>query len=357
MSLLKDYLTELFSNQNISPTTLRSRIGFLASIDKENDHSDLKFLNNTKMVSDRIFDSSNDSTIFNRFNYIMSALDSVEKRPISKKSYDWYRNQYKQYETRKNERSNDNRATQHQIDTYEDLETLREVLVNKFIDLFDKYGIDEKFTKSKVDELANRGKNGLNLYSFGKEYQNLMIMACYVFQPALRDNWSHMKFASSVSKTKDKSFNYFKHDRNFTKCDLYMNKFKNAKVYNYETQIIKILKPEFFKNWFDFLKLVLGQAPEYVFLYNFDYKNKKIEWIDSKQGLAMRIKRASIDTFQKDISINQFRHIWEIFYHTNEKYKNHTIQELEELHQMLLHNYNTAKRYDLKLDHPDGPKK
>jgi hypothetical protein len=110
------------------------------------------------------------------------------------------------------------------------------------------------------------------------------------------------------------------------------------------------------KSWFNLLKLMLGRDPQYVFLYNINIKERSISWTDSKNGLTKRITRASKSVFKRDLSINSYRHIWEGYYHTHEDYAKMTIKDSEKLHEMLLHSYDTAKRYNLIKDHPLGPK-
>jgi hypothetical protein len=111
------------------------------------------------------------------------------------------------------------------------------------------------------------------------------------------------------------------------------------------------------KNWYSFLKLMLGKDPQYIFLYDINMTAKTITWIDSKHGLTQRIKRASMSVFTKDLTINSYRHIWEGYYHSHPDYVNMTIKDAEKLHEMLMHSYDVAKRYNLIKDHPLGPKK
>lgn len=358
--MLSEYLTKLFENEAIASSTLKSRVAFILSCAKvvPGKHNDLSFLNNTKAVSARIHDSENDGTIFNRYAYIVAAIDSLKESPLTKKSENFYRKQLGVYEKLKQAKQNDNRMTQKQIDNFDELDKLQMVLANKFYELFTRYGIkNQKINKADIERLALINKKGDNLYRFAQEYQELMIMSCYVFQPSLRDNYAHMKFASSITKTKDQSFNYLRFNRSWTECVIHMSVYKNVKSIGTNIQI-KCTRAfvETMKEWYKFLSLTLGEAPQYVFLYDISILNKSIVWIDSKNGLTQRIKRASMNVFEKDLSINGFRHIWEIFFHNHPDYAKSTIGESEELHKMLLHSYDTAKRYVLIADHPKGPK-
>lgn len=358
--MLSEYLTKLFENEAIAASTLKSRITFLLSCAKvvPGKHKDLSFLNNTKAVFARVEDSENHGTRFNRYAYIVSAIDSVKESPLTKKSENFYRKQLIIYEKLKQAKQNDNRATQKQIDNFDELDNLQTVLGQKFEELFTKYRLKKgKITKDDVARLSTIGRNGHNIYRFAQEYQDLMILACYVYQPALRDNWHHMKFASSKAKTRDHSFNYLRFNRSWTECTIHMNIYKNLKVMGKDFQIdcIDLFVKEV-AAWYNFLKLMLGENPQYVFLYDINISAKSITWIDSKHGLTQRVKRASKDIFEKDLSINSYRHIWEIFFHNHPNYKNNTIGEAEEYHLSLMHNYNTAKRYVLIKDHPLGPK-
>lgn len=357
---MNSYLTNLFEREGVSPSTLKARVAFLLSCAKivPGNHTDLSFLNDTKAVLARIEDTENVGTRFNRFNYILSAIELVNPSPITKKAENFYRKQYAKYDELKNQSKNDNRMTQKQIDTFDDLGNMQSILATKFEELFDKYKIkNKKPTKADFERLSSISKKGDNWYRFGNEYQELMIMACYVFQPALRDNWSHMHFASSITKTKDQSNNYFRFNRSWSECVIHMNMFKNVSIMGKNVQI-PCTRPfvELMRGWYQFLLLSNGEAPEYPFLYDINMLAKSVIWIDSKNGLTQRIKRASKNVFGKDLNINAFRHIWEIHFHNDPQYKNNTIAESEQLHRMLLHSYDTAKRYALIANHPKGPK-
>lgn len=358
---LKNYLEKLFEDEAILPSTLKSRVGFLLSAAKavRGEWHDLSFLSNTKAVTKRVDESDNPSTKFNRYAYIVSALDSLKDSPLTKKADSYYRKQVLFYENLKKERQNDNRMTQKQIDNFDELENLQGLLTSKFDELFKKYEIiDGVVTKDDIERLSPIGRNGKNLYRFAQEYQDHMILACYVFQPALRDNYSHMKFATSKAKTKDFSFNYFRFNRSWTDCTIHMSVYKNLKIMGKDVQLgVMQSLIDVMKNWYSFLKLMLGKDPQYVFLYDINMTAKTITWIDSKNGLTQRIKRASMSVFGRDLTINSYRHIWEGYYHSHPDYVNMTIKDAEKLHEMLMHSYDVAKRYNLIKDHPLGPKK
>ena len=357
---LKNYLEKLFENEAISASTLKCRVGFLLSAAKAvgGEWEDLTFLENTKAVAKRVEDSENPSTKFNRVAYILSAIDSLKDNPLTKKADSYYRKQFIFFEKLKQARQNDNRMTQRQIDNFDELENLQDTLTPKFKELFKRFGIkNSKVSKADTERLFKIGRNGDNLFRFAQEYQELMILACYVFQPALRDNYAHMKFASSKARTKSHSHNYFRYNRSWSDCAIHMNIYKNLKVMGEDVEL-GVMKDlvDVMKNWFNFLKLMLGEVPVYVFLYEFNMSNKTVEWIDSKHGLTQRVKRASMSVFERDLTINSYRHIWEIYFHSHPSYAKNTIGESEQLHEMLLHSYDTAKRYNLVRDHPAGPK-
>jgi hypothetical protein len=358
--MIKQYLEQLFVNEAIAESTLKSRVGFLVSVANvvPGVWKDLRFLNNTKAVEQRIHDSEIAGTRFNRYAYIVAAIDSLENNPLTKKATDYYRKQLAIFEKLKSARQNDNRMTQHQIDNFKDIEGLQNDLTESFEEMFKKYNIKNgKVSKTDMARLEKIERKGDNLYRFAQEFQERMILACYVFQPAIRDNYSHMKFASSKAKTKNQSFNYFRFNRTWTECVMHMNIYKNVKVMGTDVQlgVLDTFVP-YMHQWYNFLKLVLGKEPEYVFLYDIKMSDKNISWIDSKNGLTQRVKRASEKVFKRELTINSFRHCWEIYYHDHVDYKKMTIADAEKLHEMLMHNYYTAKQYNLISDHPSGPK-
>jgi len=352
----------IFKDDNLSESTLSTRIKFIDSVldyFPEN-QTNFSFLDDTNRVDARINESENYLTIFNRYNIIVKSLEAekklLKKLSVSEDTMNYYNNQLTRFEQLKIQRVNDNRATQTQLDHFVPLEDLQKTFNTKVNELRLKYKIKGNNVNQKdINRLREMPNNGDNLYKYGKELQSLMIIAMYVHQPALRDDFGMLKFSSSVKNTANTNFNYFKHDAGFNNTFLYMNVFKNSASY-VGTQVIDFYYGKHMQNWYKFLTLVLGKKPEYMFLYAFEAVSKKIYHTENKSGLSTRVKRDSLAIFGKQISINMYRHIWEHSFQTDPFYADRTILEKERLHQTMLHTHSTAQRYNLLMDHPDGVK-
>jgi hypothetical protein len=62
--------------------------------------------------------------------------------------------------------------------------------------------------------------------------------------------------------------------------------------------------------------------------------------------MKKRVKTVSEQYFMKPLSINDYRHIWEISIQNDEHYNKLNLNDREALHKQLLHSMNTALKYN-----------
>lgn len=333
------YLNNLFADSSESPITIKNRIGFLQSIaDKVPDAKDLSFLRKEKIVLDRVNDSTNPGTRYTRLVHIMKALDMVDKA-VSKKTYDRYNTLTNQVKPLKVAKVNDNILSEKQKDNLMSISHLDKLLELKLTKLYETYGLHRSLSKADLNKITRDG----NLFKFGQEFQKIVSMAVYVWQPALRNNWAGMEWATTKRQASDDKTNYYL--KKATTSQLIMRRYKND--YSMGEQIIDVRSKldTLMKHWYLLLSAMLGEKPKYVLLYKIN--SKSISYNENTETFKKLLPRLFKDLCGKEQTINSLRHAWEKQIQTDIDYKNLSVNEKEQLHRELLHNFNTAQRYHL----------
>lgn len=226
------YLNEIFSKAKQKPLTIKNRISFLKSIAIMVDPTpvDLSFLRREKIVLARVFDTDNLLTPYNRLCHIVKAIE-LAKDSVSKKTLNRYTQLLRKLKPEKTAIETDNRLTDEQKRRYLTLSQVKTFLEHASDELFKEYGFERRLvTDSEIERLkAVKNRKQLNLFNFAKKFQQLAIMACYVYQPALRNNFVLMKITKQKRNAiNDKEFNYYYIDNRNSKSYIIMNNYKNV---------------------------------------------------------------------------------------------------------------------------------
>lgn len=339
---MRSYLDNLFADSSEANSTIQNRIGFLMSIARKVPSSkDLTFLRKEKIVLDRVQDSPHVGTQYGRMIHIIKAIDMVEPSPVSKKTRDRYIALIKKLKPQKEFHNDNNIMTPKQEERHLSMFQLRAVVNKAKQELLQRFGI-AKINNETVNALRQSG----HILTFGRELQDVMIMVVYVLQPALRNNWGSLKIvASERIAQKDNSINYLIINRRSKSMSLLMNDYKNK--WSMKQQKIEIFKPasNLLFEWLIVLQACLGHSPEYPFYYSFNMREARYN--ENKEAIRKQIQRVFKRFTDKDIGINDMRHIWEKHIQEGEEYKHLTIAERSELHRHLLHGFDIAQRYNL----------
>jgi hypothetical protein len=137
-----------------------------------------------------------------------------------------------------------------------------------------------------------------------------------------------------------------------------MNRFKNVNVRSMGSIVLEVENAKlkaYIKYWIDLLKRLIGHHPEHLFLYNF-YASKAITTpVRTENSFTQAIKRASDSILGKPMTVNSYRHAWEMAIQSSEDYRRATQAEREEIHRRLLHGTMMGQLYNYQRRDNMGP--
>lgn len=356
MDQLTKYMDDLFTKAKQKPLTIKGRIAFLKSIAMlvEPEPVDLSFLRREKIVLARVQDTTNLLTQYNRLCHVVKAIE-LDKSAVSKKTLNRYTSMLRRLKPQKIAIETDNRLTDEQKDRYLTLGQVKAFLEKALDELFKEYGFDKRLiTQNDIDRLrAVTNRKELNIFNFAKKFQQLAIMACYVYQPAIRNNFGLMKPTfQKKAALKDTEYNYYWIDKRNKKTYIIMNNYKNVAYMGtgYMIEVDKRLQ-NVLTNWLELLQSIYPSF-NYIFYYSIT-SDGKIKHSDNQSTIGRTIPRIFEKYSGKALSINDLRHIHEIEIQKSDEYKNATVAQREKMHAQLLHGHMTGLRYNL-LWHEDS---
>lgn len=299
---------------NLSTLTKKVRIAYLKSIGVKS-LDDYEALKNVKQIRDAIEKSTNKQTrktrVFHVIEFLKVANDVALLKP--------YTDMMIEYKGESDKAEADNKlVNDDKRDRYVKLYTLKNQLTQ-----FEPVHI-------KPEEATLK---------YIKQYQKYLILSFYVFNPPIRNDLSMLEIIPNQKKITKQGNYLIVNNRNVF---LYLNEFKNSKSFGsvkvgLDNRVIQAIKY--------ILKLykAIGLSPKY--LINSISEDSGISEATEAATLQMII-RYSKEVFGIKLSINDYRHIWEIFYQNQEWYKAMSIAEREDLHRKLLHGMSTALLYN-----------
>lgn len=299
--------------QNIASTTRKARINFLSKVGVKSVDDYDSLLDVKKIMDSYVLDSPNVNTQATRIFHIIEFLKVVDNKPVLAE----YTNLMKQIKEASIKKQNDTSTTD-RSDRYIPLADLQESLVSK-----------NPYPEFSV---ANASLNML------KTYQDYLLMCLYVLNPALRNDFANLEIITKAAKLEDKGNFLVVNPRALY---IYLNEYKNSRAIgsvriNLTDYTIKVIR-----NIFKLHKALKIVSPT-LFLH---ISEKKIEPM-TEDAMKKRIKAVSNQYFNKPLSINDYRHIWEIAIQNDDNYKNLSLNDREGLHRQLLHSMNTALKYN-----------
>jgi hypothetical protein len=326
-------------------STLQKRIPFLNGLAENiNGFNNFGFLNKTGPVIRRIQKSDNIDTQWNSVWHVLMAIKS-DPSVVSDEAKKVYEDLVAKLKPLRDAKHDNNVKNDKQIHTLKTELTIRQgELRSKIKKLF-----ADNDLPYKVPTVAKLRK--LNLFGFAKALQELIIPAVYLFQPALRNDWGSLNITTKMSGLSIRK-NYL-YVRGST-MRLIMNVYKNAKSLGHQVIDVRPELVELLQIWFAILKHIIGTKPSYPLLYNIT--KTKCEYVESEDALRRQIPRTTQRVFDiKDasgksigLSINDFRHLWEIDIQTNPNYAKMTLEERKKIHLELLHGTEIAMQYNVQ---------
>jgi hypothetical protein len=335
-----DYTVEKLGS-TMSPTTFSKRSSFLARA--SNGASDFGFINDTGRMLSILNGYDNINT---RWNNLMSLVVAMKADPavISKSTKAAFDDYIKATKEARDTRNLQNVKTDKQVERLDKPLTHYRTVVNKMFDDIDsKYDVSTtrafKISPYSVKKLGDR------IYQYAREFQDILTLAVYILQPALRSNWADMRLTSKRSAIDDEH-NWVV--LNAREHFIHMAKFKNVRSFGItDIDLEPEIRARMYK-WISILRALLHKDPEFVMHYEISKTKHTIAHIGSNDSLAKNIPRIAKRLLGKELSINDFRHMWEIDMQQNDMYKNLTMYEREYLHKRMLHSQNVAQLYNVQ---------
>jgi len=304
-------MSQLF--QNIAGTTRKARINFLDKIGVKSTDDYSVLLDVDNIMNNYVLDSSNVNTQSTRIFHIIEFLKAVDNKPVLAA----YNNIMKQIKEDSIKKQNDTSTTD-RSDRYMPLDELQLKLVNK-----------NPYPNFSV---ANASRNMI------KAYQDYLLMCLYVLNPALRNDFHNLEIISKAAKLEDKG-NFLV--VNARALYIYLNEYKNSRSMGAVRINLTDYTIGVIRNLFKIYK-ALNITPTTLFNH---VSEKKVEPM-TEDAMKKRVKTVSEQYFMKPLSINDYRHIWEIAIQNDGHYNKLNLNDREALHKQLLHSMNTALKYN-----------
>lgn len=338
----------------LTPTTksqamLKTRSAYLTQLYNAvgNDATDLSFLNNTTAVLKFIRNSDNVNSQKTRIFHVIAAVRLARHgRVVTPKAKDLYKRLADELKVAGTKIYTDNVMSDAQRAKFMSLAALNSHLETATIDLFNDYDLrktpvitDDEWTR--LVSVTNRRKP--NSFTFGRDLQTLVVLASYVWQPAIRNDYGTLHITrKAIGLTKDR--NWLQVRKNGS-MNLVMYEYKNAKSMGKKTLPIESEKLRWiYGYWINLLERMLGAKPVKLFYYTIN-ANHTISLVGDERTIGRQISRMSSKIFGKPLSINDFRHIHEDALQKTDEYRRGTLQERIAMHEKLLHGHHMGVQY------------
>jgi hypothetical protein len=360
--LKADYFRDILAPTTKSASMLKTRSSYLAQLHRllDSTTTDLSFLNDTRGVLKLIRDSTNVNTQKTRIFHVMSILRTKAASVVDKSNKDLYGKIAAKLKADGLKAYDQNIMTAKQKERYMSMSGLVNALSRSTTDLFNEYGlqvpltlenntttIEERRGATITDEnfarLNVENTRGPNIYTFARELQALVLLHCYVHQPALRNDYGTLHITRKViGLTKDHNWIQFRKNGTIA---IVMNQYKNVKSLGKQT--IEINSPRLrwaLHYWWDLLTRLLSTKPVTLFYYTIN-ANHTIKPVADARSLSRQLPRFSEKYLTKPLTINDYRHIWETHIQGTDAYKKMTVNERTAMHNKLLHGHLTGIQY------------
>lgn len=298
----------------IAPTTRKARINFLSKVGVKSisDYATLHDVN--KVMNKFILDSDNVNTQATRIFHVIEYLKAIHEDDLLKA----YIDKMKSIKEASNKKQNDT-STRDRADRYETpLETLQTILLSK-------------------NPYPNFNTQGASLGMI-RAYQDYILLVMYVLNPALRNDLHNL---SIINKRADiaKTGNFLV--VNPRALYIHLNEFKNSKSMGSIRVDLTDYTKQLIRNLFKIYK-PLKLKPTSLF----NHISKTVIEPMTEDAIKKRVKFVSGQYFGNELSINDYRHLWEMSIQNNDSYKSLNLNDREALHKKLLHSMNTALKYN-----------
>lgn len=312
-------MEQLFAN--VSSITRKCRIGYLKSIGVVSP-TNYDVLKDIQAIKSKIESSNNPKTRATRVFHITTFLELVGDTKLLQ-PYTKLMSRYKNESI--NAQLDNTIANDKKADRYTDIEDLQKML------LISKPKLVQTPTLKDI-----------------KTFQKYLLLSFYVLQPPIRNDLANLTIVSAKKHMKDR-INYLVITPRV--IYVYLYKFKNSSSFKDGVRVD--LDDEIKDSIRYVMKLYKQLKLTPLTLINSFVLQSKTQAIReseispaSENAIQKMITRYSKELFPTQMSINDFRHAWEIKLQNSEEYKHMSLAQREQEHKKLLHSTTAALTYN-----------
>ncbi len=317
-----NFVNDVFKNSKLSALTLRNRTSVLNRLGLTKD-------NYAKVLANIDVLDTEDKSLNSRITYmfhVISLLKALPKSSTNEKLIALYTKKVDGLKKTQIAKAKVN--TLRQTDNFIPLERLQRELNSKQPD-FDKFVSNPR----TIDDTVK----------FYKAYEKHLLLSMYINMPATRNDLYACRIVHKKADINDTENFILISPRSIY---LFLTQYKTAGRYGPVRLEVGSVNDKLIRNLIKLRKMLKFDNPN---LFTHVSKNG-LETIGDETVLVQRIKKASVEYFGQNQSINDFRHSWETHIQHSEAYKNATIAEREQIHMKLLHSLGTALYYNRQPD-------
>ncbi|RLN91209.1 hypothetical protein BBJ28_00015588 [Nothophytophthora sp. Chile5] len=343
-----DFEAMMRAGKPLADATIMNRAYYIAQLYKKigNNARDLSFLGNAKAVIKETNSSKSMDVRKTRLFHVLSMLELPAGKIVPVAIKKSYRDMANKLRDQARIDSLNNVMPEKAQGNLLSISEANTRLEGSLIKLYENYNLSRNVKMSGEDfGRLSAQSDRKNIKTFARDLQRHMIVACYVWQPSLRSDWGTLEISSAAANRLDAKKNWLQVLRS-GRIRIIMNNYKNAKSMG--QQIIEIdsqkLK-QYLKYWIDLMSRIMGSKIKYLFMYELTAQNEPK--INSVRGtLTKAISRSSEQILQQKMSVNDFRHAWEMSIQNTQEYQQATQLERTEMHRQLLHGLAMGQQYN-----------
>jgi hypothetical protein len=349
----EDFVKMLSTGKPLSDATIRARSSYLFKLyrDEGNEADDLSFMNAYSRIIKHVNESKSMEARKTKLFHIISLVDSKAGKAVDSRSKKQFRDAATRARNQSMTRTAENYATKDQLDMFVPLADMTKQLDEAFTRLFAAYELPMTAKKMSEDDYKKWDipSDRLNIKSFARDLQKLMMLACYIYQPPLRSDWSSLEISGAAITKLSKDQNWLQVLRG-GRIRVIMNKFKNVR--HMGSQAVEVDSPvlkRYLRYWIDLLTRLSGSPPKQLFIWRLS-PDKTIQMsTTNRESFGKALSRASEGTISKRQTVNSFRHAYEIALQRDPKYQNMTVAARDRAHGQLLHSHRTGLLYNWQI--------
>ncbi|GMF31669.1 unnamed protein product [Phytophthora lilii] len=192
----------ILTGKKQSDATIRNRSNYLFKLyrDLANGADDLGYMTQYLKVIKHTKEGNSPEGTKTKLFHILFLIDSKAGKNIDATAKKQYRAAATRARNLSMARTVENIATPEQVAMFLSVSDMRKQLTDGIDALFAEYGMDKTAKKVSADEFARWDivSDRKNIKSFARDYQKLLMLACYILQPPLRSDWSSLEITSAA---------------------------------------------------------------------------------------------------------------------------------------------------------------